>query len=156
MFVTRSGSWRFRRLAFGFCNAEATFQRVMDVAMHGLNFDIMLDYMDGIILYSSTVSEYIIRLGALFERLRCAQLKLEPSKCHLLREISFLGHVVSQDGVQTAPEKIKTVVEWPVSRNVHDVRSFLGLCSYYRRFVEGFAKVAEPLHALTGKKVLFK
>ena len=151
-FVTRQGTFRFKVLPFGLTNAGATFQRVMDVAMSGLNFSICLVYLDDIILFSSTVTEHLERLKCVLSSLRKANLKLKPSKCCLLhREVSFLGHVVSGHGIATDPEKIRAVVEWPVPRSVTEVRAFLGLCSYYRRFVESFALIASPLHALTGK-----
>jgi transposase InsO family protein len=156
-FVTRSGLWRFRRLPFGLSNAGATFQRVMDVAMAGLNFNIMLVYLDDIIVFSKTVDEHLERLRALFDRLRRANLKLKPSKCKLMRdEIGFLGHVVSAEGVRTDEEKTRAVAEWPIPKNLHEVRSFLGLCGYYRRFVQDFAKIAAPLHALAGKNIPFE
>ena len=151
-FVTRRGTFKFNVLPFGLTNAGATFQRVMDVAMSGLNLSICLIYLDDIILFSSTVTQHLERLRCLFTALRRANLKLKPSKCELLRtKVSFLGHVVSDQGIATDPDKIRAVVEWPVPRSVTEVRSFLGLCSYYRRFVESFATVASPLHALTGK-----
>ena len=84
-------------------------------------------------------------------------MKLKPSKCKLLREeVSFLGHVVSKNGIATDPEKIRQILEWPVPQNLKEVRGFLGLTGYYRRFAEGFAAVATPLHALTGKNVPFQ
>ena len=156
-FVTRRGTFKFNVLPFGLTNAGATFQRVMDVAMSGLNLSICLIYLDDIILFSSTVTEHLERLRCLFTALRRANLKLKPSKCELLRtKVSFLGHVVSDQGIATDPDKIRAVVEWPVPRSVTEVRSFLGLCSYYRRFVESFATVAGPLHALTGKARSFE
>ena len=156
-FVTRRGTFKFNVLPFGLTNAGATFQRVMDIAMSGLNFSICLVYLDDIILYSSTVAEHLDRLRCLFAALRRANLKLKPSKCSLLQtEVSFLGHVVSNRGIATDPDKIRAVVEWPVPRSVAEVRSFLGLCSYYRRFVESFATVASPLHALTSKARSFE
>jgi len=149
-FIVRTGTYRFRRVPFGLCNAGLTFQRVMDMALIGLNFNMCLVYLDDIIVYSKTVEEHLVRLKKLFDRLRIANLKLKPSKCHLLRsDIKFLGHVVSAEGVSTDPSKIEAVRDWPVPEDVHEVRSFLGLTSYYRRFVPTFAKIASPLHALT-------
>ena len=95
-------------------------------------------------------------LRAAFERLQAAGLKLKPSKFKLLqRPVEFLGHIVSEDGIEIDPEKIEAVATWPAPECVRDLRSFIGLCSYYRRFVRGFAEVAARLHALTGKYVRF-
>jgi len=108
----------------------------MDLALNGLNFNMCLVYLDDIIVYSSTVENQLLRLRKLFDRLQTANLKLKPSKCSLLRaEVSFLGHVVSNQGVATDPRKIDLVRDWPEPRDVHEVRSFLGLASNYRRFV---------------------
>jgi len=155
-FIVRTGTYRFKRVPFGLCNAGSTFQRLMDLALNGLNFNMCLVHLDDIIVYSADVNEHIGRLEKLFERLRSANLKLKPSKCKLLRsELSFLGHVVSSKGVGTDPEKISAVQDWPVPTDVKEVRSFLGLASYYKKFVPSFAVLAGPLHALTGKNRKF-
>jgi len=128
----------------------------MDLALHRLNFFMCLVYLDDIIVYSLTVEEHLIRLKKLFHRLRTANLKLKPSKCHLLRaEIKFWGHVVSAERVFTDPSKVEAVRDWPVPEDVHEVRSFLGHTSYYRHFVPTFAEIAAPLHALTMKNRKF-
>jgi len=129
----------------------------MDLALNSLNFYMCLVYLDDIIVYSKTVEEHLKRLRKLFDRLRIANLKLKPSKCHLLRaEVKFLGHVVSEKGVSTDSSKIEAVKHWPVPEDVHEVRSFLGLTSYYRRFVPTFVEIAAPLHALTMKNKKFE
>ena len=102
------------------------------------------------------MATHIERLRTVFQRLREAGLKLKPSKCHLIKEeVGFLGHVVSAAGVATDERKVKAVREWPVPRNVHELRAFIGLCSYYRRYIAMFSVVCAPLHALTGKNVRF-
>ena len=124
--------------------------------MAGLNFQICLVYLDDIILFSQSIPQHLERLRLLLEALKKANLKLKPSKCKLLREeVAFLGHVVSKEGISTDPEKIEQVLNWPTPRNLTEVRAFLGLTGYYRRFAEKFAAVAAPLHALTGKNVPF-
>jgi len=129
----------------------------MDLALIGLNLNMCLVYLDDIIVYSADVDEHIERLEKLFERLRSANLKLKPSKCKLLRsKLSFLGHVVSSKSVGTDPEKISAVQDWPDSTDVKEIWSFLGLASYYRKFVPSFAAFAAPLHALTGKNKKFE
>src|SRR2546425_10005060 len=103
-FLTRTGLFRFSVMAFGLTNAPATFQRLMDVVMAGLNFEVCLLYLDAIILFSSTVTEHLERLGRLLARLRWANLKLKPSKCHLLqRQVNFLGHVITAGSVGRDP-----------------------------------------------------
>lgn len=151
-FICPRGMYRYRTMPFGLCNAGATFQRLMDVVMSGLHLDVCLVYLDDIILFSKTVEEHLERLVRVLGRLRSAGLKLKPEKCSLMRKsVSFLGHVVSEAGIATDPEKIKAVAEWPEPTSVKEVRSFLGLAGYYRRFVKGFAEIAAPLHALTRK-----
>jgi transposase InsO family protein len=139
-------------MPFGLCNAPATFQRLMDIVLSGLNFEICLVYLDDVIIFGSTPEQHLDRLGQVFGRLREANLKLKPSKCRLMqRTVSFLGHIVTQDGVAVDPSKIRDVVEWPVPQRLRDVRAFLGLCSYYRRFIRDFSVLASPLFALTQK-----
>jgi len=156
-FIVRTGTYRFSCVPFGLCNVGSTFQSVMELAFNGLNFKMCLVYLDNIIVYSSTVEEHLLRLRKLFDRLRMANLKADPSKCSLLRaEVCFLGHVVLSEGVSTDPSKIDLVKDWPEPRDVHEVRSFLGLAIYYRRFVPTFEEIAAPLHALTAKNQKFE
>ena len=156
-FITREGTFWFRVMPFGLTGAPAKFQRWMDLVMSGLNSEEFLVYLDDIIVFSADVPSHLVRMRAVFSRLRAAGLKLKPSKCKLFRRrVGFLGHIVSEAGIETDSAKIESVVTWPVSTTVRDVRGFLELCSYYRRFVKDFAEVAAPLHALTGKYVRFQ
>ena len=148
-FICPKGMFRYRNMPFGLCNAGATFQRLMDVVLSGLNLDICLVYLDDIVTFSKTVEEHLERLDAVFSRLRQAGLKRKPEKCKFFQKsVTFLGHEISDQGIGTCQEKIKAVSEWPVPTNIREVRAFVGLASYYRRFVQNFASIATPLHAL--------
>jgi len=151
-FVTKHGLFEFKTMPFGLTNAPATFQRVMELAMRGLQWTSCLIYLDDIIIFGSTFTEHIERLRNVLQRVSLANLKLKPEKCQLLQpEVPFLGHIVSGTGVRPNPENIAKVAAWEVPKNVTEVRQFLGLCSYYRRFVQGFSIVAKPLTSLTSK-----
>ena len=146
------GLFEYLRMPFGLSNAPATFQRLMEAVMGDLNFSALLLYLDDILVFSKTYEEHLERLEVVFQRLRQHGLKIKPSKCHLLRrECNYLGHVVSAGGVATDPSKTKAIQSWPCPRSEKELRSFLGLAGYYRRFVKGFSKIAAPLHALLSK-----
>ena len=156
-FICPRGTYRFKTMPFGLCNAGATFQRLMDIVMTGLNMEICLVYLDDIIGYSKTTEGHLKRLEEVLLRLRQAGLKLKPEKCVLFQKsVSFLGHVISDEGIGTDPQKIADVTEWPVPGSQKEVRSFLGLASYYRRFVRGFANMAAPLHDLVKTQRIFE
>ena len=155
-FTTPFGLFQFKKMPFGLANAPATFERLMDLVLAGLHWDVCLVYLDDIIVFSQSFKQHVQRLQPVLERLRQAGLKLSPSKCHLFQpRVEFLGYVVSGDGVSTDPKKTEAIDKWPTPRSVRDVRSFLGLCSYYRRFVKGFADIAKPLYVLTQQDVVF-
>ena len=104
------------------------------------------------IAHAKTSELELQRLTHIFSWLRVANLKLNPKKCELFwRRVKFLGHVGSEEGVAKDPEKVAVVTNWPLLQNVKDVRSFLGLCTYYQQFVPSFADVVCPLHKLTEK-----
>ena len=155
-FITRRGMFRFRTMPFGLCNAVATFQRLMDLVLSGLNLEICLAYLDDIIIFSTTPEQHLERLEQVLRRLQEANLKLKPSKCCLMQtRVSFLGHVISGEGISTDPEKVKLVSEWPVPNNLRQLRGFLGLSGYYRKFVKGYARIAAPLNAMMKKNRQF-
>ena len=113
-------------------------------------------YIDDVLIFSRTLEEHLQHLRLVLERLKKAGLKLKPSKCHFLREsVEYLGHLITPEGLKPNPKQVKAVVEFPVPESVTNVRQFLGLTSYYRRFITQFAKVAAPLHALTRKEAVF-
>ena len=146
-FSTGRGLWQFKVLPFGLCNAPATFERLMEMVLHGLPWSVCLVYLDDIIVHAREFQDELHRLREVFLRLRAANLKLNPKKCQLCRrEVSYLGHVITRNGVSPDPEKTKTVMEWPVPRTSGDVRRFLGLCTYYRKFVPSFSTLAKPLY----------
>jgi len=152
-FVTRKGQWRFKVLSFGLCNAPSQFARIMELVMSGLTYDICLVYLDDILVFSKTFEEHCDRLSTIFDRLERYTLKLKPTKCHLFqRKVKFLGHVVSEAGIECDPDKVAAIATWPMPTNVSEVRTFCGLASYYRTFAQDFAKLAKPLHSLTRKK----
>jgi RNase H-like domain found in reverse transcriptase/Reverse transcriptase (RNA-dependent DNA polymerase)/Integrase zinc binding domain/Integrase core domain/gag-polyprotein putative aspartyl protease len=152
-FSTGNGLWQFNVMPFGLCNAPATFERLMETVLRGLDWRTCLVYLDDIIVLGKTFDEHLRNLGEVFRKLGAANLKLSPKKCRLFKkEVKFLGHVVSVDGVGTDPEKTEAIRNWPAPEDKHQLRSFLGLCTYYRRFVKGFADIAKPMHRLTEDK----
>ena len=153
------GFFEFNRMPFGLCNAPATFQRLMERCMGSLNLRDCLIYLDDVIIFSTSFEEHLDRLEAAFTQLKQHNLKLKGSKCEFFRsEVTYLGHVVTREGIRTDPEKTKAIRTWPVPRSVKDVRAFLGFTGYYRRFIRNYATIARPLndllvgHGTSGKK----
>ena len=143
------GFWECECMPFGLTNAPTTFQRLMESCLGELHPSWCIIYLDDIIVFSQTPEEHLYRLKVVFIKLRAARLKVKLSKCDLFKQqINYLGHVVSNEGVSTGPEKIKSVTEWPQPTTVTEVRSFLGFVSYYRRFIPNFSKVAKCLNKL--------
>ncbi|XP_048853492.1 uncharacterized protein LOC125721577 [Brienomyrus brachyistius] len=148
-FATPMGLFEFEKMAFGLCNAPATFQRLMQRCLGDLGTDKVLVYLDDVIIFSVTFKEHLGLLEKVLSRLGGYGLKLKPQKCKLFQhQVQLLGHVVDEAGVHPDPEKIRAVTEWQPPKTVREVRSFLGFAGYYRRFIKGFAKIARPLHAL--------
>ncbi|KAK7909592.1 hypothetical protein WMY93_014276 [Mugilogobius chulae] len=151
-FTTGSGLYHFKVMPMGLTNAPATCQRLMEMVLRGLPWKTCLVYLDDVLIYSRTFDEHLAHLEEVFCRLQTSGLKLNPSKCSFAQQqVQFLGHIVSGQGVQPDPRNVSSVQNWPIPRTATEVRAFLGLCSYYRKFIRGFAHRSVPLHALTEK-----
>ncbi len=143
------GFYKFLRMPFGLTNAPSMFQQLMETAFNGVHLSWILIYLDDIIILSSTVDEQIARLHLVFQELRDTGLKLKPSKYQwFLREVKYLGHIMSADGISTDPDKVAAVAKWPVPTKAPDLRSFLGFTGYYQRFIKNYSHIAKPLHVL--------
>ena len=148
--IPGSGLWQWRVLPFGLINSPSVFERLMERVFAGLTYLILLIYLDDIIVYSKTFKEHLENLQVVLERLKHANLKLNPKKCNLLcPKVAFLGHEVSEQGIATDPAKIQAVRDWPQPKSSTEVRQFVGLASYYRKFIPNFATICKPLHILT-------
>ena len=151
-FATHVGLFEWLVMPFGLSNAPATCERLMEQIFQGLQWNGVLIYLDDLVAYGTTWNEALHRLRMVFQRLREANLKLKPSKCFLMREeTEYLGHRVSANGVQPGERKVQAVTHWPVPASVDEIRSFLGLVGYYRKFIPDFAGVAHPLVSLLKK-----
>ena len=155
-FSTGCGLWQFTVMPFGLCNAPATFERLVELVLAGLPWSVCLLYLDDILVHAKTFEEEIANLREVFGRFRAANLKLNPKKCELFRQkVLYLGHIVTQEGISTEPSKVEAVISWPTPMNKRELRGFLGLCSYYRKFIKSFSDVAGPLYKLIEKETVF-
>lgn len=151
-FITRRGTWRWKLMPFGLSTSPSTCQRLMDLVFAGLTYQSVLTYLDDIITFGRTFDELIQRMDEVFSRLRAANLKLHTKKCHLFRQrVEFLGCTISEKGIEVQQDKTDAITEWPTPVNLSELRSFLGLAGYYRRFVPSFSIIAAPLFVLTRK-----
>lgn len=151
---TLCGLFQFKVLPFGLCNAPATFQRLMNNVLAGLIYKSCAVYLDDIVVASPTFEQHLADLKEILDRLQSAGLTLKLSKCQFcLSDLTFLGYRVSPSGIHRNPDKLRAVMDFLTS--VKHVRQFLGLTGYYRRFVQDYARHAEPLFALTKKDLPF-
>lgn len=147
--VSGVGLFECNRMGFGLTNAPATFQRIMESCMGELNLTKCLVFLDDILIYSQTFDEHMDRLTAVFQRLEKHNLKLKAKKCEFFKDrVTYLGHVVSEKGIETDPEKTKAISTWPVPSNIKTLRTFLGFSGYYRRYVRDYSKIVKPLNDL--------
>ncbi len=151
-----SGSYehyQYKRLPQGMINSPATFQRLMNIVLGTMNGKSALCYIDDIFLFSKSFNDHLITLEELFSRVAKANLKLSPAKSHIGHKVlNFLGHIISAEGVIPNPKKSNVVLNWPTPKTAKELKSFLGLCSYYRKCVNRFADKAKCLYELANKE----
>ena len=154
-FVTPFGKYEFNKVPFGLAQAPAYFQELIHKVIGNVPY--AMGYLDDIIIFIKTEEEHLQHIADIFEKLHKAGLKLKLSKCSFLqKELQYLGHLVSEEGVQPLPEKLESIQNMPAPRNAKEVKQFLGLVSYYQKFIPRFSDIACPLSKLMAKDQVFK
>ena len=152
VFRTRYGHYECLIMPFGLINAPARFMCIMNSILSNYLDKFLVVFIDYILIYSTNKKEHEEHLKIILHVLREEQLYPKFNKCDFFEDkIQYLGHVVSNDGIFIDPKKIKLIIEWPLPKNETDIRSFMGINSYYRKFIEGFSKIAYPITSLQKK-----
>ena len=147
--ASSSGLYEFTHMHFGLSNVGANFCHFMEMCLDDQQYLTFLFDLSDICIFSSSISEMLDRIALVFDHLKEFNLKIKPKKSYFFQSnVLFLGHLLSKDGILPNPEKVKKVKDWPTPQSAKQVHSFLGLASYYHRFVSQFAKWANPLHDL--------
>ena len=155
-FNTRYGHFKFTVMPFGLTNASATFRDLMNRVFQPYLDQFVVVFVDDILIYSQLEVEHEDHLKIVLQLLRDHQLYAKFSKCEFwLTEVGFLGHVVSTSSVSVDPGKVEAMMSWERSKSVFEIRSFLGLAGYYRRFIEDFSRLEAPMTRLIRKEVKF-
>lgn len=155
-FSTNQGHWHFKKMAMGLKTSPCSFQRLMNNVMAGIVGIKCLVYLDDIIIYGKGLLDHNEKLRDVFERLRNHNLKIQPTKCEFLKQqCMYLGHIISENGIQPDPEKIKSVLQFPIPTSVKEIKSFLGLSGYYRKFIKSYSLISKPMTNLLRKDVTF-
>jgi len=156
-FRTRYDHYEFTVMLFGLTNAPATFMDLMNRIFRPYLDTFVVVFVDDILIYSKDKEELADHFRTVLQALREHQLYGKLKKCEFwLEEVVFLGHVVTKEGIKVDPQKVKAIIEWPRPTNVTEIRSFLGLAGYYRRFLKDFSKIASPLTNLLKKANKFE
>jgi hypothetical protein len=153
-FISHKGLWQWNVLPFGLSNAVSAFQRMMEEVLEGVANS--MPYIDDILTHSKTFESHLVDLEAMFKRIEQANLKLKPSKCSFaMRETKFLGFDIDEKGIRPCKEKFKAMKEYPVPKNAKQTKRFLGMSSYYRKFIPNYSKITEPINRLLKKNCKF-
>jgi type III secretory pathway component EscU len=149
-FKTPNGLYEFKVLSFGLTNAPAVFSQMMHNIFQACIGKFVLIYLDDILVYSKSEEEHYEHMRLVFQLLRTHQLYLKPSKCQFLKsKVTYLGHVISAEGIKPDPAKTASVENWPEPKTIRQLRSFLGFSYYFRKFIQGYSKMVLPLTDLT-------
>jgi hypothetical protein len=144
-------------MSFGLTNAPAYFMYLMNKVFMEYLDKFVVVFIDDILIFSKNEEEYDKHLCMVLQKLRENQLYIKLNKCEFwLKEVSFLGHIISEGGISVDPSKVKDVLSWNTPQNVSNIRSFLGLARYYRRFIKGFSKISKPMIELLEKGKTFE
>lgn len=157
-FNVEHGHFEFLRMPMGLKNSPSTFQRVMDNILRGLQNQICLVYLDDIIVFSTSLQEHMVNLEKVFQRLRESNFKIQMDKSEFLKlETTYLGHIISNEGVKPNPDKVAAIQKYPIPKTPKEIKQFLGLLGYYRKFIPDFARITKPLTQCLkkGKKITF-
>ena len=154
-FSTNKGHYQFKRLPFGLKISTNSFQRMLSIALSGLNTEAFL-YVDDIIIFGCSLKHHNTNLIKTFDRLRRFNLKVNPQKCNFLKtEVTYLGHLITNKGIKTDPKKYDVIKKYPIPISADEIKRFVAFCNYYRRFIPKFAEIAKPLNTLTKKNTEF-
>ncbi|GJV96619.1 putative reverse transcriptase domain-containing protein [Tanacetum coccineum] len=155
-FRTRYGHYEFQVMSFGLTNAPAIFMDLMNRMCKPYLDRFVIVFIDDILIYSKTIKEHEGHLKLILRLLKKEELYAKFSKCEFwLSKVQFLGHVIDSEGIHVDPAKIESIRDWVSPKTPTEIRQFLGLAGYYRRFIEGFSKIARPMTKLTQKRVKF-
>jgi hypothetical protein len=156
-FITKCELYEYTVMSFGLTNAPTFFMYLINSVFMDYLDKFVVVFIDDILIYSQNEEEHEEHLKMVLQRLREHQLYAKLSKCEFwISKVLFLGHIINRDGLAVDPKKVADILDWKAPRDVRGIKSFIGMAGYYRRFIEGFSKIARSMTALLAKKVEFE